>query len=124
MNLTIFILIALIGIEHILFAGLEIFASPKRQASAFDMDEEFLNQDAARVALSNQGIYNFALGAMIIATIFIFTGLTFKVIAAMLLCFVFIVGIFGGFTATRKIFLVQALPAFIVLIMVIFLLKF
>ena len=65
------------------------------------MDAEFVAQSGAQTALKNQGIYSGMLGAGQV-----------KALAQLgLALFVLIVGIFGGLTANKKIFLVQALPA-------------
>lgn len=75
------------------------------------MDAEFVAQSGAQTALKNQGIYSGMLGALLIASAFLPAGQV-KVLAQLgLALFVLIVGIFGGLTANKKIFLVQALPA-------------
>ena len=56
-NLTLF-LVALVALEHIGIAGLEMFAKPDIQANAFDMPVNFVKTKEAQTALSNQGIYN------------------------------------------------------------------
>ncbi|WP_054648531.1 DUF1304 domain-containing protein [Lacticaseibacillus pantheris] len=111
MNTVFTILIVTLGVLHLGIMGLEMFASQSTQANAFDMDAEFVAQSGAQTALKNQGIYNGMLGALLVASAFLPAGQV-KVMAQLgLALFVLIVGIFGGLTATKKIFLVQALPA-------------
>ena len=55
--LTLF-LVALVALEHIGIAGLEMFAKPEKQAELFDMPLEFIKNKHAKMALANQGIYN------------------------------------------------------------------
>ena len=106
----------LVGIEHIGIACLEIFGNSKLQAKSFDMNINFVAQKPAKISMANQGIYNGLLGILIILVWFIFPFNWLLVVWQLLLGFIVIAGIFGGFTATKKIFLVQMLPALIALI--------
>ncbi|MFC6175460.1 DUF1304 domain-containing protein [Companilactobacillus huachuanensis] len=115
--LTLF-LVALVALEHIGIAGLEMFSKPDIQANAFDMPVNFLKTKEAHTALSNQGIYNGMLGVLILMMILFFTGSTLKMILIMMMIYIIIVAIYGGLTATRKILFVQGLPALVALIFV------
>lgn len=53
------------------------------------------------------------LGAAMLASAFTITGPSFLTVALILLVFLLVVGVYGGLTVTRKIFLVQVLPAVI-----------
>lgn len=108
----------IVGIEHIGICLLEIFASPQKQAKAFDMDVSFTKQKAARISMANQGIYNGILGLIIILAYFIFPTAMLIKVWQLLLGMIVIVAIFGGFTATKKIFILQMLPALIALILI------
>ena len=98
------ILTFIVGIEHIGICFLEIFGKPATQAKAFDMDINFVKQRAAKISMANQGIYNGMLGLLLILVYFVFKAP------------VVFTAIFGGFTATKKIFVVQMLPALLALI--------
>lgn len=111
------ILTFLVGIEHLGICFLEIFGSPQMQASAFDMDVNFVKQKPARISMANQGIYNGMLGLLLILAYFIFKQPVLNTVWELLLGFIVIVAIFGGFTATKKIFVVQMLPALVALIL-------
>lgn len=113
MQLLITVLIILIGIEHIGIMLLEMFGSSEKQAQAFDMQLEFVHQPSAKVALGNQGIYNGALGVILILAIFLFVGTAQTMVLTLLLGYIIVVAIYGGFTATKKIFIIQLLPAVI-----------
>ena len=115
MGIAFEILTILIGIEHIGIMLLEMFASPEKQAKAFDMDESFVQQKAAKVSMANQGIYNGMLGVLLIVSQFLFTGMTAIMFGRLLLIFVAVVGLYGPLTATKKIWLFQFLPAIIAL---------
>lgn len=115
--LTLF-LVALVALEHIGIAVLEIFAAPDKQAAAFDMPLDFVKQKNAQTALSNQGIYNGMLGVLILAMILFFTGPVLKTIMILLMIYIIVVAVYGAFTATKKILYIQGLPALIALIFV------
>lgn len=110
------ILIGLLGVLHLGIMGLELWASPQTQAEAFAMPLSFVNQAPARTSLINQGIYNGALGAMFVFTFLLADNPTTWLVRMALAGFVLIVGLVGGFTATKKIFLIQCLPAVITLL--------
>lgn len=105
------ICVMLVAIEHIGIMLLELFASPAQQAQAFDLPESYTQQAAARVAFANQGIYNGALGIMMIASYWLLKGPSLITAWQMMLVFVMVVALFGGFTASKKIWLFQFLPA-------------
>lgn len=111
------ILTILIGIEHLGIMLLEMFASPARQAKAFDMNEDFLHQKAARISMANQGIYNGMLGLLLIVSQFIFPGMIAVMVGRLLLLFVAVVGLYGALTATKKIWFFQFIPAVIALLL-------
>ena len=117
MGIAFEIVTILIGIEHLGIMVLEMFASPAKQAKAFDMEESFLRQKAARTSMANQGIYNGMLGVSLIASQFIFLGMTAIMVGRVLLIFVAVVGLYGALTATKKIWLFQFIPAVIGLIL-------
>lgn len=120
MQLLILVLTYLIAIEHIGIMGLEMFASAETKAKAFDMPLEFVKLPNARVALANQGIYNGMWGAVIIMVNLLLAGQTLKIVLALLMLYVFIVALYGTFTATKKIFFLQGLPALITLLLILF----
>lgn len=114
-----FVLTFFVAVEHVAIAGLEIFGKSTLQAKSFDMPEKFVQQKEAKVSMANQGIYNFMLGVSIILAYFIFSGEILIKVWLLLLSFIVVVAIFGGFTATKKIFAIQMLPALLALIFLI-----
>lgn len=115
--LTLFI-VALVAVEHIGIAILEMFVAPEKQAEAFDMPLDFVKQKNAQVALSNQGIYNGMLGVLILAMILFFTGAVLKTILILLMIYIIVVAVYGAVTVTKKILFLQGLPALIALVLV------
>jgi putative membrane protein len=107
------IIIAIVGLEHLLFGFIEMFGDTKLQAKAFGFDEAELKNKTLQIALSNQGIYNIGFGLMILALAIINAAASIFIIAML---FVILVGIYGALTVTKKILFVQALPALLALI--------
>ncbi|MBZ0254086.1 MAG: DUF1304 domain-containing protein [Candidatus Methylomirabilis sp.] len=106
-------LTALVLLEHVYFAILEMALWRTRAPKVFGLTPEFAEQSAALA--SNQGLYNgflvaaLALGLLLpdpaLARAFTLYGLGCVVAA----------GAWGGVTVDRKIFLVQAVPALLAL---------
>ena len=68
------------------------------------------------MALANQGIYNGMLGVLLILSFLLFHGAVLVIVLRLLLGFIGVVALYGGMTATRKIWLVQLLPAALALL--------
>jgi putative membrane protein len=103
-------LVAVVILIHLYIVVLEmlLWKTPYGR-KAFGMTAEFARE--SRVLAANQGLYNGFLAAGLI------WGLAagkFDVTVFFLGC-VIVAGIFGGITASRRILLVQALPAVIAL---------
>ena len=107
--------LGLVALLHIYFLILEMFLWDKPMGRrVFGNSQEFA--DASKVLAMNQGLYNGFLAAGLIWGLALGpAGLAIKVF---FLGCVIAAGIFGGFTASRKILVVQALPAAIALILV------
>ena len=109
---TVLIIIALLHIYFLILemflwekpVGLRTFGHTKEQAAT------------TSVLAANQGLYNGFLAAGIIWGMLL--GENGKSILLFLLTCILIAGVYGGFTASRKIFFVQALPALIGLILI------
>jgi|GEM_PF-157933 len=104
------IVLLLMGAMCFLIMGLEMFFWEKSGSKFFPEPEPgFFHKTGVMAA--NQGLYNGFLGAGMIWSVFIADhGQAVSTAGFFLACMV-IAGIYGGFTATRKILLKQALPA-------------
>ena len=114
MSIVAKILIALVALEHIYFLVLEMFlwTSPRTRA-AFGLSAEAAEQ--SRVLAANQGLYNGFLAAGLIWSLL--APVTYATqLALFFLACVLIAGIYGGVMANRRIWLLQALPAAIALV--------
>lgn len=109
------ILTIAVGIEHIGIGFLEIFGKPATQAKAFNLSVEYVEQKEARISMANQGIYNAMIGLLITVAYFMFPLKWLFPFWYLMLALIVVVALFGGFTATKKIFLVQMLPALVAL---------
>jgi putative membrane protein len=108
------ILVALVAALHLYFLVLEMFlwTTPQGRA-AFGTDPEFA--EASKTLAANQGLYNGFLAA----------GLVWGLVddrddvkLFFLLC-VIVAGLYGAATVSRKILVVQALPAAVALVLVV-----
>ncbi|HEY0512360.1 MAG TPA: DUF1304 domain-containing protein [Thermoanaerobaculia bacterium] len=107
--------VGLVAVLHLYFLTLEMFFWKKPLGrKAFGLTPEFAESTAALAA--NQGLYNGFLAAGLLWGLSLGpAGISIKVF--FLLC-VIVAGVFGGFTASRKILWVQALPGAIALALV------
>lgn len=105
------ILIALVTIEHIYILWMEMFAWETKGKEVFKavLPAEMFKPTKGLAA--NQGLYNGFLAAGLIWSFFIEDSKWQTNIALFFLSCVAIAGIYGAFSATKKIFFVQALPA-------------
>ena len=111
MTLIVSILVAIVAVLHVGFLILEMFYWDRPFGrKTFHTTPEF--SKASAVLAANQGLYNGFLAAGLIWGLV--TGQV-NVILFFLIC-VLIAGIYGGFTAGRRILYIQALPALIALI--------
>ena len=109
-------LVALVALEHIYFLVLEMFLwTTPRTRAAFGMSAE--EAAATKVLAANQGLYNGFLAAGLIWALTEPRLFALPLSLFFLLC-VLIAGIYGGFTASRRIWLIQALPAALALVAV------
>ncbi|WP_395489131.1 DUF1304 domain-containing protein [Cedecea davisae] len=107
------ILIILVALIHVYILVLEMLLWDKPTGrKAFGLSAEFATQ--SKTLAANQGLYNgFLAAGLIYGLLASSAGYEFKVF---FLIFVLIAGLFGGFTASKKILYVQAVPAALALI--------
>ena len=111
------ILIAIVALEHLYFLWLEMFAWETKGKEVFKMLPANLFTPT-KVLAANQGLYNGFLAAGLTWTLFITNDQWRFYIAVFFLSCITVAGIYGAITASRKIFLIQALPAIITLIFI------
>ena len=111
------VVVGLVALLHIYFLVLEMFLWDKPAGlRAFGQTREAAR--ASKVLAANQGLYNGFLAAGLFWGLSLGAGGT-TVKVFFLVC-VLVAGLFGAATASRKILFVQALPAAIGLVLVLF----
>jgi putative membrane protein len=115
MKLAADILVALVALLHVYFLVLEMFLWDKPLGRrTFGHSAEAAA--ATKVLAANQGLYNgFLAAGLLWGLLEQDAGLNIKLF---FLSCVLVAGIYGGFTASRKILFVQALPALVAIVLV------
>jgi putative membrane protein len=109
------LLIGLVAAFHIYILWLEMFAWESRGPRVFRaVPAELFPKTKAMMA--NQGLYNGFLAAGLIWSLLAGQDIWWQIAVFFLTC-VAIAGIFGGLTASRRIFYVQAAPALLALVL-------
>ena len=117
MNLSAKIFVALIAIEHLYILWMEMFAWETAGKHTFKGALPDALFKPTKTLAANQGLYNGFLSAGLIWSLLI-ENLDWQWnVAAFFLGCVVVAGIYGAYSASRKIFFVQALPAIIGLVL-------
>jgi putative membrane protein len=112
------VLVLLIGLEHLYILYMEMFLwTHPKTLKKFNLTPEFAQ--ASKALAANQGLYNGFLAAGLLWSLTDPSGCG-KMIALFFAGCVLIAGIYGGFTANKKIFSIQALPAAVTLAVLLF----
>ena len=111
------VLVLVVALEHVWFLVLEMFLWTKPAGrKTFRMSEEKARDTAALAA--NQGLYNgFLAAGLAWGALGAGPGSAFAFQVFFLACVV-VAGVFGAFTVSRRIFVVQAVPAAVALVLV------
>lgn len=119
MGITIKITIAFIALLHVYFLWFEMFAWTSRGPKIFrKFPKELFAQTKAMAA--NQGLYNGFLAAGLLWTFFIDNTDWIANISLFFLACVAIAGVYGALTVSKKIFFIQAVPAILAIILIMF----
>lgn len=110
------ILIAIVAAEHLYFLYFEMFAWETIGKKTFRSIPADLFKPTKALA-ANQGLYNGFLAAGLIWSLFIKDEAWQCNVALFFLICVSVAGIYGAATASRKIFVVQALPAIVAIVL-------
>jgi len=116
------LVIGLVALIHLYIVWLEMFAWTTKAPKVFRNFPKELFPPTKSLA-ANQGLYNGFLAAGLIWSLFICDPVWKLNVALFFLGCVFVAGVYGAATASKKILMVQSLPAAIGLILVL-LLKF
>jgi putative membrane protein len=114
MHLITKIFIVIVAIEHIYILWLEMFAWTTRGKKTFKSLKPELFEPTKALA-ANQGLYNGFLAAGLFWSLFITeTNWSYNVAYFFLGC-VIVAALYGAYSADKKIFFVQGMPAIIAL---------
>ncbi len=117
MNIIANLLIAFIAIEHLYILYMEMFAWTTLGKKTFRSLDASLFEPTKTLA-ANQGLYNGFLSAGLIWSLFISDVDWHLNVALFFLLCVSVAGVYGGMTAGKRIFYVQAMPAMIAALIV------
>ena len=108
------ILVAIVALEHVYILYLEMFAWTKPSTrKAFGITKE--EAETSKVLAANQGLYNgFLAAGLAWGLLYPDAELGMQIQLFFVLC-VAVAALYGGFTANKRIILVQGLPAFLAL---------
>ena len=106
------IVVAIVALLHIYFLWLEMFAWTTKAKKVFRSFPEDLFEPTKTLA-ANQGLYNGFLAAGLIWSLLISDAAWQVNVALFFLGCVAVAGIYGAYSASKKIFVVQGLPALI-----------
>jgi putative membrane protein len=109
MHVVTLVLAAVVALEHLYFLYLEMFAWTKPATRrAFGTTAEFAAE--SKTLAANQGLYNGFLAAGLIWAIVTGPPLQQPLVIFFAACVV-VAGVYGGLTVSRRIMVIQALPA-------------
>jgi putative membrane protein len=112
------IVIGLIALLHVYILVLEMFLwDTPRGMKAFGMKPD--QAAATKVLAANQGLYNGFLAAGLFWGLSLGEPLGYSVKIFFLIC-VLVAGLYGAATANKRIFFIQAVPAAIALLLLLF----
>ena len=116
MNYTANILVALVAALHIYFLTLEMFLWTKPRGLKTFGNTLAKAQDSAVLA-ANQGLYNgFLAAGLIWGLVHPAAAFGFQIKVFFLAC-VIVAGLYGGYSVSKRIIMVQALPAAVALVL-------
>ena len=103
------VLVLFVALEHLWFLVLEMFIWQRPVGRKTFLMTEAKAKATADLA-ANQGLYNGFLAVGLLVSFFVAPEIATAFRIYFLFC-VFIAGVFGGFTVSRRIFFIQGLPA-------------
>ncbi len=111
------VLVGLVALLHVYFLILEMFLwDTPYGRKAFGLTAEFAK--ASKALAANQGLYNGFLAAGLVWGLAL--GNAGEAVKVFFLACVVVAGVFGAVTVSRKILFIQALPAAVALLLLLF----
>ena len=111
MSILAFILIVFVAIQHYCILILEMFFNESEAVQKnFGLELEFLKDERVKKIMSNQGLYNGFLASGLMWSLTETGEFQFQIAIFFLICIV-CAAIYGSATVSKKIFLLQGIPA-------------
>ncbi len=116
MSILAFILIIFVAIQHYCILILEMFFNESEAVQKnFGLELEFLKDERVKKMMSNQGLYNGFLASGLMWSLTETGEFQFQIAIFFLICIV-CAAIYGSATVSKKIFLLQGIPALLAII--------
>ena len=115
MHIVTKIFVALVAIEHSYILWLEMFAWTTRGPEVFKGTLRKDLFEPTKTLAANQGLYNGFLAAGLIWSLLITDPIWQKNVATFFLGCIIVAALYGGYSASKRIILMQGLPALIAL---------
>ena len=117
MSILVFILILFVAIEHYYILILEMYLNESKSIQKnFGLELDFLNDERVKKMLANQGLYNGFLASGLMWSLTESGEFQFQIAIFFLICII-CAAIYGSVTVSKKIFLLQGVPALIAFIL-------
>jgi putative membrane protein len=111
------VMVTIVAALHVYFLALEMFLWRKPVGlRTFRMTQEVA--DSSAVLAANQGLYNGFLAAGLLWGLIAYGVVSGRAILSFFLACVIVAGLYGAATVSRRIALIQSLPAAIALVLV------
>ena len=118
MSILAFILILFVALEHYYILILEMYLNESETVQRnFGLEIDFLKDERVKKMMANQGLYNGFLATGLVWGLIESGEFQFQIAVFFLICII-CGAIYGSVTVSKKIFLVQGLPALMAIIAV------
>lgn len=117
MSILAFILILFVAMEHYYILILEMYLNESKSIQKnFGLELDFLKDERVKKMLANQGLYNGFLASGLMWSLIESGEFQFQIAIFFLICII-CAAIYGSVTVSKKIFLLQGVPALIAFIL-------
>ena len=118
MSILALILILFVAIEHYCILILEMYFNESETIQRnFGLDSKFLKDERVKKMMANQGLYNSFLASGLMWSLTESGEFQFQIAIFFLICII-CAAVYGSVTVSKKIFLLQGLPALMAIIAV------
>ena len=118
MSILALILILFVAIEHYCILILEMYFNESKTVQRnFGLDSKFLKDERVKKMMANQGLYNSFLASGLIWSLTETGEFQIQIAVFFLICII-CAAVYGSVTVSKKIFLLQGLPALMAIIAV------